>query len=42
MINRLGLGKPIGTPDIVIYETDKQVPKIIVIENKLGTGEGIE
>lgn len=42
VINRLGLGKPIGTPDMVIYETDKQVPKIIVIENKLGTGEGLE
>lgn len=42
VINRLGLGKPIGTPDMVIYETGKHVPKIIVIENKLGTGEGIE
>lgn len=42
VINRMGLGKTIGTPDIVIYETEKQIPKIIVIENKLGTGEGIE
>lgn len=42
VINRLGLGKPIGTPDMVIYETEKQVPKIIIIENKLGTGEGIQ
>ena len=42
VLNRMGLGKPIGTPDMVIYETEKQVPKIIVIENKLGTGEGIE
>lgn len=42
VINRMGLGKAIGTPDMVIYETDKQVPKIIVIENKLGTREGID
>lgn len=42
VINRLGLGKKVGTPDMVIYETDKQVPQIIIIENKLGTGEGIE
>lgn len=42
VINRLGLGKSIGTPDMVIYETEKQVPKIIVIENKLGTGEGLQ
>lgn len=42
VINRMGLGKPIGTPDMVIYETEKQVPKIIVIENKLGSGEGIQ
>ncbi len=42
VINRMGLGKQIGTPDMVIYEMEEQVPKIIVIENKLGTGEGIE
>lgn len=42
VINRLGLGKSIGTPDMIIYETNKQVPKIIVIENKLGTGEGVK
>lgn len=42
IFNRLGLGKTIGTPDMVIIERINEVPKIIVIENKLGTGEGIE
>lgn len=37
IINRLGLGQPIGTPDMVIVNGNQ----VIVIENKLGTGEGI-
>ena len=37
IMNRLGLGKTIGTPDMVIVNGNQ----IIVIENKLGTGEGM-
>lgn len=40
--NRVGLGRTIGTPDMIIVENHPVVPKVIVIENKLGTGEGID
>jgi hypothetical protein len=39
---RVGLGKSIGTPDIVIRATIDNNIKLIIIENKMGAAEGHE
>lgn len=38
--NRIGLGKNIGTPDMVIVGQTENENYIIIIENKLGAAEG--
>jgi len=38
--NRVGLGKSIGTPDMLIVAQDRNENHIIIIENKLGAAEG--
>lgn len=39
---RVGLGKSIGTPDIVILVKDRNKSNLIIIENKMGAAEGHE
>ncbi|MER2107659.1 MAG: hypothetical protein ABS949_12040 [Solibacillus sp.] len=39
--NRLGLGKSIGTPDMIVVAENSQESHIIIVENKLGAAEGI-
>ncbi|PAD67410.1 hypothetical protein CHH83_18925 [Bacillus sp. 7586-K] len=39
---RVGLGKTIGTPDIVIRASSGDRMKLIIIENKMGAAEGHE
>jgi hypothetical protein len=39
---RVGLGKSVGTPDIVIRATIDNNIKLIIIENKMGAAEGHE
>lgn len=39
---RVGLGKSIGTPDIVIRAKINSTMKFIIIENKMGAAEGYE
>lgn len=38
--NRVGLGKSIGTPDMVIVGQTKSENHVVIIENKLGAAEG--
>lgn len=40
--NRVGLGKNIGTPDMVIVGQTENKDYIIIVENKLGAAEGNE
>lgn len=39
---RVGLGKSIGTPDIVIRASSDKSTKLIIVENKMGSAEGDE
>ncbi len=39
--NRIGLGKSIGTPDIIIVSQSSVQNDIVIIENKLGASEGL-
>lgn len=41
-INRLGLGKGTGTPDMIITARSAEENHIIILENKLGSGEGLD
>lgn len=41
VINRLGLGKSIGTPDMIVVAETLQESHIIIVENKLGAAEGL-
>lgn len=40
--SRVGLGKNIGTPDIILHTGTKEAMTFIVIENKMGAAEGNE
>ncbi|MCU9614918.1 PD-(D/E)XK nuclease family protein [Caldibacillus lycopersici] len=39
---RVGLGKAIGTPDVIIKATSDSEIQLIIIENKMGSAEGNE